>query len=77
MKLELTAVYEPQPDGWIAASIAEIPGVFTQGKTMEEAREMLAGALHLILETNRDLGVGEAGPGAIVERFEPPVPTAP
>lgn len=77
MKLELTAVYEPQPDGWIAASIAEIPGVFTQGRTMEEAREMLADALQLILETNRDLGVGEAGPEAIVERFEPPVPTAP
>jgi len=37
---------------------------------------MLASALHLVLETNRDLGVGEAGPGAVVERFEPPVPTA-
>ena len=76
MKLELTAIYEPQPDGWIAASIAEIPGVLTQGKSMEEAREMLADALRLILETNRELNVAEAGPGAIVESFEPPVPTA-
>ena len=73
MNLELTAVYEPQPDGWIAASIAEIPGVFTQGKTMLEAREMLADALEQILECNRELGLAAVGPKAVVERFELPL----
>jgi predicted RNase H-like HicB family nuclease len=70
MKIELTAVYEPQADGWIAASIAEIPGVLSQGKTMPEAREMLADALHQILESNRELAVAAAGPNAVVEGFD-------
>lgn len=69
MQIAFTAIYEPQPDGWIAASIAEVPGVLTQGRTMEEARENLADALSQILEANRELRVAEAGPGAVVEPF--------
>ena len=72
MQIKLTAIYEPQPDGWIVASIAEIPGVITQGKTMEEAREMLADALTQIIECNREIRRSEAQPGAIIERFEIP-----
>lgn len=40
---------------WIAAWIEEIPGVNTQGRTMEEARENLQDALQLMLEANREL----------------------
>jgi len=40
---------------WIAAWIEEIPGVNTQGRTLKEARENLREALHLVLETNREL----------------------
>ena len=73
MQIELTAIYESQPDGWIVCRIAEIPGVISQGQTMEEAREMLADAFTQIIECNREIWLAEAQPGAIVERFELPV----
>ena len=47
--LNLTIVFEPQEDGWIVASIPEVPGAHSQGKTREEARENAIDALHEIL----------------------------
>ena len=44
--LDLTIVYERDPDSdWIVVSIPEVPGVLSQGKTREEAREMVLSAL--------------------------------
>jgi predicted RNase H-like HicB family nuclease len=44
--LDLTIVYEDDPDSdWIMVSIPEVPGVLSQGKTREEAREMVLSAL--------------------------------
>ncbi len=51
---KLTAVYKKSGKcylGWIE----EIPGVNTQGKTLQETKENLKEALLLILETNRIL----------------------
>jgi predicted RNase H-like HicB family nuclease len=47
--LDLTIVYEIDEDGWHIASIPEVPGVHTQGRTREEARENVLDALALIL----------------------------
>lgn len=75
MARELTAVYERHGD-WYVAYLKEIPGVNTQGRTMEEARENLEDALRMFLEANRELakqdlsnkvGVTEE-PFALVER---------
>lgn len=44
--LSLTAVYEPVEEGWIQASIEELPGVITAAPSLEEAKEMLLDALH-------------------------------
>ena len=52
--MKLTAAYKLVGEWW-AASIEEIPGVHTQGKTMEEARENLRDALEMVLEVNREL----------------------
>ena len=54
MKIELTAVFEKRGKYYIAY-IEEIPGVNTQGKTLEEARENLKEALELVIQTNREL----------------------
>ena len=70
MKLELTAIYEPQPDGWIVASIAELPGVITQGQSMEEARAMLANALEQMWLARRDLSLAEVQPDHRTERLD-------
>lgn len=49
--LQLTIVYEQDPDSdWIVVSIPEVPGVHSQGKTREEAREMVLDALAGMLE---------------------------
>jgi predicted RNase H-like HicB family nuclease len=56
--MKLTAAYKRVGEWW-AASIEEIPGVHTQGKTMEEARENLRDALEMVLEANRELAEKE------------------
>jgi predicted RNase H-like HicB family nuclease len=48
--LHLTILYEEGEDGWIVVSIPEVPGVLSQGKTREEAREMVLDALAGMLE---------------------------
>jgi predicted RNase H-like HicB family nuclease len=52
--MKWTAAYK-QVEGWWAASIEEIPGVHTQGATLEEARENLKDALRMVLQANREI----------------------
>jgi predicted RNase H-like HicB family nuclease len=56
-RLSLTAVYEPVEDGWVQATIEELPGVVTAGASLEEARELLVDALREYL-----LALGEGRP---------------
>ena len=39
MPREFTIIYEMGQDGWWIATIPEVPGAFSQGKTKDEARE--------------------------------------
>jgi predicted RNase H-like HicB family nuclease len=48
--LRLTIVYEQGDDGWIVASVPEVPGAVSQGRTRHEARTNVIDALHGILE---------------------------
>jgi predicted RNase H-like HicB family nuclease len=43
-------VYEAGEEGWIVASIPEVPGVHSQGKTREEARGNVIDAVRGMLE---------------------------
>ena len=47
--LDLTIVYEDGGDGWIVSSIPAVPGVLSQGRTREQARENVLDALALML----------------------------
>ncbi|MBN2496409.1 MAG: type II toxin-antitoxin system HicB family antitoxin [Deltaproteobacteria bacterium] len=40
-------------DGWYAGFVEEIPGAHTQGKTVEEVKENIQEAIHLVLDANR------------------------
>ena len=51
---KLTAVYK-KSGKWYLGWIEEIPGVNTQGETLQETKENLKEALLLILETNKML----------------------
>ena len=53
MRNEFTAVMERDGD-WYIAYCPEIPGANGQGRTKEEARASLAGAIALILEDRRE-----------------------
>jgi predicted RNase H-like HicB family nuclease len=48
--LRVTIVFEQGEDDWIVASIPEVPGANSQGKTREEARDNVIEALRGILE---------------------------
>jgi predicted RNase H-like HicB family nuclease len=48
--VHLTIVYEPDEDGWIAASIPEVPGAHSKGRTRVQARENVIEALRETLE---------------------------
>ena len=54
MKIQLTAVFQEVPEGYIGF-VEELPGANTQGTTIEEARENLEEAVRLLLEANRSL----------------------
>jgi len=54
MNINLTAIFEKSPHGYIGY-IEELPGANTQGETLEKAKENLAEAVQLVLETNRKL----------------------
>lgn len=51
--IEMTAVFEPCDEGGYIAYIQEIPGINTQGETIEEAKENLADAVNLVFEETR------------------------
>jgi predicted RNase H-like HicB family nuclease len=48
MKREFSVVYTPIEDGWIMAQVPELPGAVTQGRDMDEAREMIQEAVELL-----------------------------
>ena len=48
-QLDLSIVYEPGGDGWLIACIPEVAGVFSQGRTRDEARANAIDALRLML----------------------------
>lgn len=60
-KMKLTAVFEEAEEGGYVAFIEELPGVNTQGDTLEESKTNLLEALELVLQTQRDLSEKEMG----------------
>jgi len=54
-QLTFTAVFLEAEEGGYSAYVEEIPGVNSQGETLEEAKSNLGEALQMVLETNRIL----------------------
>ncbi|MBI5969548.1 MAG: type II toxin-antitoxin system HicB family antitoxin [Deltaproteobacteria bacterium] len=66
---QFTAVFEEEEKWWIAY-IEEMPGVNTQGATLEEARENLKEAAALVIESNREIAErGIAGKNCVKEEL--------
>lgn len=62
----VTLVFEAAEEGGFSAYVAEVPGVNSQGETMEEAREMVMEALRELLAYRRETALGR--PHVIVEQ---------
>jgi predicted RNase H-like HicB family nuclease len=60
MEMRLTIIYEQSGD-LVQASVAELPGAISLGKTREEARANLAEAIEMVLEGNRLLAGDATG----------------
>jgi predicted RNase H-like HicB family nuclease len=67
MKREFNVVYTPIEDGSVMAQVPELPGTVTQGRNMEEAREMIQEAVELLLQSYRDNATKVAPTGAVWE----------
>ncbi|GJQ60347.1 MAG: type II toxin-antitoxin system HicB family antitoxin [Candidatus Scalindua sp. AMX11] len=53
-------------DNWYVRRLKEIPGVFSQGKTIEELEENIKDAYHMMMEdevttSNKDVKIKEIG----------------
>lgn len=63
---QFTAVYVKHGK-WYIATVEEIPGVNTQGRTLAEAKSNLKEALVMVLEANRSIAHRNRGRHAIEE----------
>lgn len=71
MSVDLTAVFKPVPEGFIAF-VEELPGANAQGATLEEARINLQEAVALVLQANWDLAEEDLANATVIrERFRP------
>jgi predicted RNase H-like HicB family nuclease len=69
--MKFTAVFEEAEEGGYIAYLEEMPGVNTQGETLEEAKENLQEAFKLVVETQRSLQNEEIGNRSVIkEVFE-------
>lgn len=64
----VTLVFEPAEEGGYSAYVAEVPGVNSQGETLEEAKHLVLEALHDLLEYRREKARLKAGVGNVYEQ---------
>lgn len=67
METQLTVIIQPGEDGGYVAFIPEVPGAFSEGATVEEAREMVLDALNELSLARRELALRKQSAGTIVE----------
>lgn len=67
LSANLTIIYEKGEDGFWIATIPEVPGAFSQGRTKAEARENAIDAMTELMAARRDLALRERIKGATYE----------
>ena len=64
--IKLTAVFENAEEGGYIGYVEEMPGVNTQGVTIDETKANLIDALDLYLDTQRFLGVQNKSSASVI-----------
>lgn len=70
LKLKLTAVFEPAPEGGFTCHFEELPEVFSEGEMLEEAKAYLLDALTQVMEYHHEEARKNPIPGATREEFQ-------
>lgn len=68
--MQLTAIYEPAPEGGYTCWVEEIPAAISEGETLEEAEANLKEAVQLVLECQRELSEQTRSSGSLKRTFE-------
>lgn len=76
MKRQYDVVYTPIEDGWIMATVPELPGAVTQAATLDEARILIHEAVELLLQAYRANAASVAPIDAVWETVTVDTPTA-
>lgn len=53
--LQFKVIIEQDENGWYVASVPELPGCYTQGKTLEQVRKRIREVIDLVLESDQDV----------------------
>ncbi|MDP3724062.1 MAG: type II toxin-antitoxin system HicB family antitoxin [bacterium] len=53
--LQFKVLVERDEDGIYVASVPELPGCYTQGKTLDEVRKRIKKVIELVLESDKDI----------------------
>lgn len=69
-KLTLTAVFDPAPEGGYTCHFEELPEVFAEGESLEDARANLLDALTQVMEYHREQARKNSVPGAVREELQ-------
>ncbi|MBI3343157.1 type II toxin-antitoxin system HicB family antitoxin [Candidatus Gottesmanbacteria bacterium] len=62
-------VIEQDEDGWYVASVPELPGCYTQGKTLEVVRSRIKEVIELVLEADPETKKEKIASPSITPRF--------
>ena len=52
--MDITIILEPQPEGGFTVSVPALPEVVTEGETEDEALQMAADAIRLVLDYRKE-----------------------
>jgi antitoxin HicB len=70
LKLKLTAVFEPAPEGGYTCQFEELPEVFSEGETLDDAKTNLLDALTQVMEYHREEARKSGAPGTVREELQ-------
>ncbi len=76
MRREYQVIFQQIEDGWIMATVPDLPGAVTQGKDIDEARDNIKEAIQLVLESYRENATKDAAANAVWESLTVDVPIA-
>ncbi len=52
-ELQFKVIIEQDENGWYVASVPELEGCYTQGKTIDQARQRIKEVIQLVLESDK------------------------